>query len=86
MRIVFVCTGNSFTPTMLYKENYFIRAAVNKGYDVLVIASEYMYIDGVRKRIGAYEGEIDGYKLVRIPYKKYLGSNYFSEKSEMHQA
>ena len=24
MRIVFVCTGNSFTPTMLYKENYFI--------------------------------------------------------------
>ena len=80
MRIVFVCTGNSFTPTMLYKENYFIRAAVNKGYKVLVVASEYMYIDGVRKRIGPYEGEIDGYKLVRIPYKKYLGSNYFSEK------
>jgi len=47
---------------------------------VLVLASEYIYVDGVRTRGNAYEGEIDGYKLIRIPYKKYFGSNYVSEK------
>lgn len=80
MKVVFVCTGNNFTPSMLYKENYFIRAAVNLGYEVLVLASEYVYVDGVRTKGAVEDRKIDGYHLVRMPYKKYFGNEWLTEK------
>lgn len=80
MRVVFVCTGNTFTSSVLYKENYFIKAAVNFGYEVLVIASEYQYVEGKREKTQLKEGRINGYHLVRIPYKKYFHNEYISDK------
>ena len=80
MRVSFVCTGNTFTPSMLYKENYFIKAAVELGMEVLVFASEYEYVLGKRETSKLQETDIEGYHLVRMKYKKVLGSEFLTEK------
>lgn len=80
MKVTFVCTGNTFTPTMLYKENYFIKASVNCGYETLVLATQYTYKDGKKELAECCEADIDGYKLVRLPYKSVLGSEAVTEK------
>ncbi len=79
MKVVFVCTGNTFTPTMLYKENYFIKASLYYGYDTTVYASQYAYENG--KKILTTDESTDslGYKLIRLPYKKHI-TNTITEK------
>lgn len=80
MKIAFVCTGNTFTPSMLYKDNYFIKASVQNRFDTLVIATQFTYKEG--KRIKEHEGasSVDGYRLVRVPYKKFMGNECLTEK------
>lgn len=80
MKTAFICTGNTFTPSMLYKDNYFIKASVNSGYETLVIATQYIYKDGKRCEAPAGESYINGYRLVRVPYKKVLGNERITEK------
>ena len=65
---------------MLYKENYFIKASVNHGFETLVIASQFVYKNGERKEELPGESSIDGYRLIRIPNKKVWGSEYITEK------
>ena len=38
MRILHICTGNPFTPTMYYKENYFLDANLADGHEPIVLA------------------------------------------------
>ncbi len=80
MRAAFVCTGNTFTPSMLYKDNYFIKASVKNGFDTLVVATQFAYKDGKRHEEPIGESNIDGYRLIRVPYKNVLGSKYLTEK------
>lgn len=80
MRVAFVCLGSPFSPDMLYKENLLIEAACQEGHEVLVIASDSEYQDGVVRRIPAPAiATKDGYKLVRLPYRKMI-SRRLSEK------
>lgn len=72
MKIFFVCVGNPFTEEMLYKENYFIREAVNEGHQVLVAASTQKYIDGKCTDISPGEKCIGGYRLIRMPRKRII--------------
>lgn len=58
---------------MLYKENYFIRAACEDGHEVLVIASDLEYHDGRVRRVPVpNETTEHGYTLRRLPYRKFL--------------
>lgn len=65
MRIVFVCYGNPFTESMLYKENYFIKACVESGYEVLVLADNCRYENGKMMQTDEGESLIDGYRIKR---------------------
>ena len=38
MRILHICAGNPFTPTMYYKENYFLDANLADGHEAIVLA------------------------------------------------
>lgn len=68
MRVAFVCVGSPFTPTMLYKENLFIRAAVESGHEVLVVASDRSYLSGeLHRSNGPTTTTEEGYVLVRYP-------------------
>ena len=80
MKVVFVCTGNAFTPSMLYKENYFIKASVQQGYETLVLATEYTYHDGKKEKTQEVDSSIDGYILKRLPYQSVMGNEYITEK------
>lgn len=71
MRLLILTTGNEFTPSMLYKENYIIKAAQSRGDEVFVFANEYTYIDG--KSSKAPNNEIvEGYILKRFRYVNYF--------------
>lgn len=71
MRLLILTTGNEFTPSMLYKENYIIKAAQSRGDEVFVFANEYTYIDG--KSSKAPNNEIvKGYILKRFRYVNYF--------------
>ena len=78
MKLLILTTGNSFTPSMLYKENYLIKAAVERGHDVTVFANQYTYKGGQSIKI-AYIEETKGYKLKRFPYKQ-LGLRVITRK------
>ncbi|ANH38198.1 Glycosyl transferases group 1 [Nocardioides dokdonensis FR1436] len=80
MKIAFVCIGDPFTVSMLYKENYMIRAAVEDGHDVIVIASDLEWHEGKRRRLPVPRVSIEhGYKLFRIPFRK-MGPRRVTEK------
>lgn len=79
MRVLFLCTGNQFNPYMLYKENYFIKAAVENKDEVIVIASQYMYVEGVMGKVETGIEEREGYKLIRVPYHFFI-NRYITEK------
>lgn len=84
MRILYVCLGNPYTESMLYKENYFIKESVNRGYEVLVIASMVKYIDGKYAIVEAGEEQIYGYRLIRLPYKRII-NGFITNKIRMVQ-
>lgn len=68
MKFLILTTGNSFTPSMLYKENYLIKAANECGHDAVVIANQYTYENGhVCKKEDTEQ--TDGFVLKRFPYK-----------------
>lgn len=67
MKLLIWTTGNEFTPSMLYKENYLIRAAILNGDDVIVFANEFTYVHGKTAK-ASEEENIEGYKLKRFPY------------------
>lgn len=71
MKILIWTTGNEFTPSMLYKENYLIRAAIKSGDEVIVFANEYTYIGGKSAMAPATE-KVAGYKLKRFPYQSFV--------------
>ena len=78
MRLLILTTGNAFTPSMLYKENYLIKAALQCGHEVVVIANQYTYKKG--QLVIQKEAEnIDGYLIKRFPYKN-LGSTILTDK------
>lgn len=67
MRLLIITTGNNFTTSMLYKENYIIKAAIEKGHEVKVIANMYTYINGETCKLKFAEKDLP-YSLVRLPY------------------
>ena len=71
MRLLIWTTGNAFTPSMLYKENYIIKAALEYGDNVMVLASKYRYIDGKERYVSEDETDI-GYGLKRFEYKSVI--------------
>ena len=59
---------------MLYKENYFIRGALEAGHEVLVIASNLTYESGRVCRVDPTQTRDDlDFRLVRFPHLKTLG-------------
>lgn len=70
MKFLIWTTGNAFTPSMLYKENYLIKAAIMNGDDVVVFANEYTYIQGKLAKVSQIE-DVDGYKLKRFAYDSF---------------
>ena len=68
MKLLILTTGNSFTPSMLYKENYLIKAALERGHIVTVFANQFTYIKGKETKQNDTE-EIREYELKRFPYK-----------------
>lgn len=68
MRVLIWTTGNAFTPSMLYKENYIIKAALEHGDKVMVFASKYSYVDGKEKHVNDEEIDLP-YGLKRFEYK-----------------
>lgn len=79
MRVIFLCTGNQYNPDMEYKENYFIKAAVECGDEAIVIASQYMYVNGINSKVPIQDEFINGYRLIRVKYHKIL-NEYITEK------
>lgn len=79
MKLLIISLANSFTPTMLYKENYIIKAALEVGHQVHVMASPYTYIDGFETKVGSGFEILDGYTCKRYEYKKIAG-NFISGK------
>lgn len=71
MKLLIWTTGNNFTPSMLYKENYLIKAAIENGDEVIVFANEYTYIDGKSVRLNTTE-RVSGYRLKRYPYQNFI--------------
>lgn len=67
MKLLIWTTGNEFTPSMLYKENYLIRAAIMNGDEVVVFANEYTNIQGKTVKASVKEN-VNGYKLRRYKY------------------
>lgn len=70
MKVLIWTTGNEFTPSMLYKENYLIKASILNGDDVTVFANEYTYVRGKSTKISKEE-KVSGYKLKRFPYQSF---------------
>lgn len=78
MKILIWTTGNAFTPSMLYKENYLIKAALLNGDEVVVFANQYKYINGKIAKINHQE-KVEGYKLRRFAYKS-MGYNLLTTR------
>lgn len=73
MKLLIWTTGNAFTPSMLYKENYLIKAAVDNGDEIVVFANEYTCIKGKTVKVSGVEN-VRGYRLRRFPYQTF-GNN-----------
>ena len=70
MRILIVTTGNEFTPSMLYKENYVIKAAQDHGDEIFVFANQYTYVKG-KTELAVAQEKVEGYTLKRFKYRSY---------------
>lgn len=70
MRLLIVTTGNEFTPSMLYKENYIIKAAQAHGDEVFVFANCYTYING-KTALASLDEKVEGFTLKRFKYHSY---------------
>lgn len=79
MKLLIITLGNPFTPTMLYKENYIIKAASELGHEVRVIATQYLYIDGIERKVEAGEVINSDYTLIRYKFKK-IGNKFINKK------
>lgn len=78
MKLLIWTTGNPFTPSMLYKENYIIKAALEHGDEVMVYASKYCYAKGKEVSINNTETNLK-YGLKRFEYKT-LFNNFLTRK------
>lgn len=70
MRLLILTTGNEFTPSMLYKENYIIKAAQAHGDEIFVLANLYTYIEG-KTAFAPIDENVKGYTLKRFKYQSY---------------
>ena len=70
MRILIVTTGNEFNQSMLYKENYIIKAAQAHGDEIFVFANQYTYVKG-KTELAVAEEKVEGYTLKRFKYRSY---------------
>lgn len=70
MKLLIVTTGNEFTPSMLYKENYIIKAAQAHGDEIFVFANPYTYIKG-KTALAPDDEKIEGFTLKRFKYHQY---------------
>lgn len=78
MKVLILTTGNSFTPSMLYKENYLIKAAIEQGHHVVVFANQYTYVKGQECKVADTE-MVEDYTIKRYPYRSY-GSEAITNK------
>lgn len=69
-KILFICLGDPFTPTMYYKENYYIRAAREEGFRVYVLADDQIYKDGKKSKASLGIDKSYGYQIKRVKYHK----------------
>lgn len=73
MKVLILTTGNEFTPSMLYKENYIIKAAQAHGDEIFVFANQYTYIKG-ETALAPTDEKVEGYTLKRFKYHSYGSS------------
>lgn len=70
MKLLIVTTGNNFTPSMLYKENYIIKAAIDHCDEVVVFANQFTYINGITN-IAPPNEFVEHYTLKRFKFHQY---------------
>ena len=67
MRILQVCIGNPFTPTMYYKENYLLDAFLEAGHTPLILADTTAWQDGKIVMVPAGDTTLEnGVRVVRV--------------------
>lgn len=74
MKIVHFCLSNFFVDRVLYQENEIVRAHVEQGHTVLVVAStETLDAEGkiVYVRPGSYDA-FEGARIIRLPYRRWI--------------
>ena len=77
MRILQVCIGNPFTPTMYYKENYLIDAFLAAGPTPLVLADTTTWQNGKIVTVPAGDTTLEnGVRVVRVD----LGHGFLRQK------
>lgn len=84
MRILLIL-GAQFTEEMLYKENYFIRANVEKGHKILILSVNKKYVNG--NLVNVPENEYDLNENVHVIRKafKSIGPRKLSDKIKITQ-
>lgn len=70
MRLLILTTGNEFTPSMLYKENYIIKAAQAHEDEIFVFANPYTYVKG-KTTLAPADEKVEGFTLKRFRYHSY---------------
>lgn len=85
MKIVHICLGNPFTEEMAYKETYIIKANIEDGHDVLVIAPTLKW-EGSKIVDTQEEDRIiyGGARLIRLKYDGLFGK-YINSKIRKSQ-
>ena len=77
MRILQVCIGNPFTPTMYYKENYLLDAFLEAGHTPLILADTTTWQDGKIVMVPAGDTTLEnGVRVVRVD----LGHGFLRQK------
>lgn len=79
MRILIITLANPFTKSMLYKENYIIKAAIENGDEVAVFARNLEYVCGKEQLTLPGVENCESYYLKRYEYRS-LGNKTLTEK------
>lgn len=78
-KFLFICLGSPFTPTMYYKENYYIKAALEEGFKVYVLANQQTYSNGKLSKLPSGIDKNYGYQLKRVVLHNVI-NEYFTYK------
>jgi len=66
-----MCFGNPFSEEMSYKENYLIRASIEKGREILILAPTEKFVNGRVVRTNESDSNItNNVRLIRMNYER----------------